>query len=82
MIDNIKFENKTLSIPAFIQPGTAENLVCVELGYGRTVVGDVGLDVGFNGNVLLAKNNSWISVLICLIALSSSNKIAISFHPL
>jgi MoCo/4Fe-4S cofactor protein with predicted Tat translocation signal len=63
MLD-IKVGDQSLSVPAFIQPGTAEKLVCIELGYGRKVIGDVGADVGFNANVLLNKNNSstYISV--------------------
>ncbi|MBL1214536.1 MAG: TAT-variant-translocated molybdopterin oxidoreductase [Ignavibacteriae bacterium] len=57
MLD-IKVGERELSLPAFIQPGTAEKLVCIELGYGRSVIGDVGADAGFNANVLLGKNNS------------------------
>ncbi len=58
----IKIGEKELSIPAFIQPGTAEKLICIELGYGRKVVGDVGIDVGFNANILLNSSaNAWIS---------------------
>ncbi len=59
----IKTGEKELSIPAFIQPGTAEKLVCIELGYGRKVVGDVGIDVGFNAGVLLNNNSqsAWIT---------------------
>jgi len=35
-----------IKLPVFIQPGTAENTVTVELGYGRTSGGTVGTGVG------------------------------------
>jgi len=45
-----------LEIPVFVQPGVAEGVVAVELGYGRSECGIVGKDVGFNANKLLSKN--------------------------
>ncbi len=53
----------SLDIPVFVQPGMAEGVIAVELGYGRTVCGIVGKDVGFNGNKLMSKNpaiSSWM----------------------
>ena len=51
----IKIENKKLTLPVFIQPGMADNLITTELGYGRNVVGDVGKDVGVNAVTLMSK---------------------------
>lgn len=56
-------ENST-NLPIMIQPGVANEMICVELGYGRTVVGDAGIDVGTNANDLLNSQNGisqWIS---------------------
>jgi MoCo/4Fe-4S cofactor protein with predicted Tat translocation signal len=45
-----------LEIPVFIQPGAAKGVLTIELGYGRSVCGIVGKDVGFNANKLMSKN--------------------------
>lgn len=47
---------KKLTLPAFVQPGTAEMVVAIELSYGRKNVGDVADGVGFDSNKLLSKN--------------------------
>ncbi len=59
----IQVDDRTLEIPAFIQPGAADKTITIELGFGRTVVGVVGEDVGFNAITLTSKNNGvskWI----------------------
>jgi len=48
----LKVNEKTLSIPAFVQPGLANDFISIETGYGRTAAGSVGSDVGFNANNL------------------------------
>ena len=45
-----------LEMPVFIQPGVAEGVIAVQLGYGRTECGIVGKGVGFNANSLVTKN--------------------------
>ena len=45
-----------LEIPVFIQPGAAKGVLSIELGYGRSVCGTVGAEVGFNANKLMSKN--------------------------
>lgn len=52
----ISVGNKRVEIPVFVQPGTADKLVVVEAGYGRTKAGDVGSGVGTNVNQLMSKN--------------------------
>jgi molybdopterin-containing oxidoreductase family iron-sulfur binding subunit len=50
-------------LPIMLQPGVAANTIVVELGYGRTVVSDVGNDVGHNANSLQnlkGKVSQWI----------------------
>ncbi len=47
----------SIEVPVFIQPGTAEGVIAVELGYGRNVCGTVGKDVGVNANKMMSKNS-------------------------
>lgn len=37
-----------IELPVFVQPGQAENTIAVALGYGRSVAGKSGKDVGVN----------------------------------
>jgi len=53
----IEVEGKVLEIAALHQPGMADDLIVIELGYGRTVCGDVGKNVGFNANNLLSHSD-------------------------
>lgn len=48
--------NGNLQLPAFVQPGVAEGVIAVQLGYGREVCGIVGKDVGFDAGALISKN--------------------------
>jgi molybdopterin-containing oxidoreductase family iron-sulfur binding subunit len=54
----IKLGDNKLTLPVFIQPGMADNLIAIELGYGRKVTGDVGKEVGFNSVSLMSKRNN------------------------
>jgi len=63
--DNIEIatSGKSLTLPAFIQPGVADNVVSIALGYGRTKAGVIGSEVGFNAIDLISKNaklTEWI----------------------
>lgn len=68
--DNIQVTvgGKTLTLPVYVQPGLADNVVAIELGFGREAAGTIGsgLDgkgVGFNGGVLLSKEgglSNWV----------------------
>ena len=49
---------RKLTLPVVVQPGVAEKTINVELGYGRTVIGEVGKNVGFNAINLMSKNSS------------------------
>ena len=40
--------NRTIEGPAWIQPGLADNVAVVSLGYGRAAVGRVGRGTGYN----------------------------------
>lgn len=54
----IKVGTKKLTIPVFLQPGSADNTFTVELGYGRKKSGIVGTDVGFDASSLLSKTET------------------------
>lgn len=59
----IKIGERKLSLPVFMQAGTADDLVVLESGFGRTNSGTVANEVGFNAYVLLSKNSgitNWI----------------------
>ena len=46
--------------PIWVMPGQAENSVTVHLGYGRSRVGRVGQNVGFNAYLLRSSDTPWI----------------------
>jgi MoCo/4Fe-4S cofactor protein with predicted Tat translocation signal len=48
----IKIGDKTAEIPVFIQPGVADKVIEVELGYGRKTAGAIGSGVGHDVNKL------------------------------
>lgn len=57
-IVEVALGDRKLEIPVLIQPGLPDDVVSVELGYGRTKVGDVGKNVGFNSNLFLTSNHT------------------------
>lgn len=52
----VKSENRSLKIPALVQPGLADNFISIESGYGRSNSSVVANGVGYNANLLLSKN--------------------------
>lgn len=58
----IEVNNRKVELPVMLQPGTAEKVICVETGYGRSVTGDVGKDVGVNVHPLISTTSlsEWI----------------------
>lgn len=50
---------RTLYIPVWITPGQADDGITVSLGYGRTEIGRVGTDTGFNAGKLRTSANPW-----------------------
>ena len=48
----ISVDDRKLTLPVFMQAGTADNVVVVESGFGRTNSGVVATGVGFNVNKL------------------------------
>ncbi len=52
-IIELSYNKKKIEIAVCVQPGMADNLAVIELGYGREIIGDVGKDVGVNANKLI-----------------------------
>jgi len=56
---DVKVNGKLVNLPIVLQPGLADKLLVVELGYGRIHTGDIGKSVGVNVNALITKNASY-----------------------
>ncbi len=52
---------KTLSMPAWVQPGQPDDTITVYLGYGRDRAGSVGSKLGFNTYSLRTAGTPWIA---------------------
>ncbi len=52
----IDINGRKLKLPIVVQPGMADKVIAIQLGYGRTEIGEVGQEVGFNANILMSKS--------------------------
>ncbi len=55
--------DRKVVLPVFIQPGTVDKVIAVELGYGREHAGTIGTKVGVNAGVLRShkqQDNPWL----------------------
>ena len=52
---DITVEGRRQALPVFVQPGNADTLIAVALGYGRTNAGPVGTGVGTDATPLLTR---------------------------
>jgi MoCo/4Fe-4S cofactor protein with predicted Tat translocation signal len=48
----LSVNGKEITGPVWLQPGLADNVVAVALGYGRTATGRIGAEAGFNAYTL------------------------------
>jgi len=73
----ITLADQSLQIPVFIQPGSSENTITIELGYGRTNSGTVATEVGFNANKLLSTSGltQWLYTGVDIKKVSGNNKL-------
>ena len=55
----IAIGDRKLLLPVFMQAGSADNVITVESGYGKTYSGTVANNVGFNVNNLLSKSSNF-----------------------
>ena len=58
-IVDLTFRERTIKAPVWIQFGQAENSITLPLGYGRTVAGRVGYNVGFDAYALRPSDALW-----------------------
>jgi molybdopterin-containing oxidoreductase family iron-sulfur binding subunit len=58
-IVEIDFQNRKLELPVWITPGQPENSIGLQVGYGRTHVGNVGSHAGFDTYSLRTSNACW-----------------------
>ncbi|MCO6466403.1 MAG: 4Fe-4S dicluster domain-containing protein [Bradyrhizobiaceae bacterium] len=54
VVVTIQTERGTIDAPAWVQPGMADDVVAISLGYGRTSVGHHGNGAGVNGYAVAA----------------------------
>lgn len=54
---NLSLNGNTVKLPIMVQAGMADDLIAVDLGYGRTKAGDVGNNVGFDVMGIANSNN-------------------------
>ena len=70
--------------PAWIMPGQADGSIVVHLGYGRTRVGKIGNNVGFNAYKLRSSANPWVATGVSVSRTGDSQEISVtqSHHSL
>lgn len=67
---------RILRLPVWIAPGQADETVAVYLGNGRTVVGNVGREAGFNAYALRASTGFWSAADVKLRAAGGNHPLA------
>lgn len=60
----IKTNGKSLEIPVFVLPGTVDDYLSIELGFGRRAAGIVGKEVGFDPLVITTLNQMFDGYLM------------------
>lgn len=58
----VKLGDKAVTGPIWIQPGMADNVIGLALGYGRTKAGRVGSGVGFNAYQIRTSDGQYIAL--------------------
>jgi MoCo/4Fe-4S cofactor protein with predicted Tat translocation signal len=56
----LKYQGRTIVVPAWVMPGHADESVTVFLGYGRTRAGRVGTGAGFDAGWIRTSSTPWI----------------------
>ena len=72
----LRFHQHSVTAPAWIAPGQAEETVTIHFGYGRTRVGRVGLGAGFNAYRLRTSAEPWIGRGLELTKTGGRNELA------
>jgi MoCo/4Fe-4S cofactor protein with predicted Tat translocation signal len=56
----LRYGDRTVKAPVWIQPGHADDTITIHLGHGRTRAGKVGTGTGFNAYLLRTSEAPWI----------------------
>ena len=72
----IKIDNKSIKLPAWITPGQNQKSISLELGYGREFEGRLGNGVGFNVYPLRMSSNPSYSLNASISALDETYPLA------
>jgi molybdopterin-containing oxidoreductase family iron-sulfur binding subunit len=77
---NLKVGNKTIALPALVQPGQNVGTVGLAIGYGRTETGKTGKDIGVNAYPLLKVVNSTLSYAIDGVKVEKNDEVHLVAH--
>ena len=69
---------KSVTGPAWIVPGQADDSIVVHLGYGRTRVGKIGNNVGFNAYKLRNSSTPWTAPSVTISNMGKSQIVAVT----
>lgn len=75
-IINVEVSGRSLEMPALIQPGMADGVIAIDLGYGRKVGGQIGTDVGFDAATLMEDFGHYIITGAIALKTGNTHKIA------
>ena len=75
---------EAVDAPVWILPGQAENSVTVHLGYGRTIGGGVGMNLGFNAYALRTSHAAWFAPGVTIQKTGARTALAVTseFHTI
>ena len=72
----IEVNGRKIEAPAFIVPGHADNSISLSLGYGRSVVGRVGVGTGVNAYALRTTDAPYFAIGAKVSKLDKTSKVA------
>ncbi|HEX4120884.1 MAG TPA: TAT-variant-translocated molybdopterin oxidoreductase [Verrucomicrobiae bacterium] len=70
---DVGFQGRTVRGPVWVMPGQAPNSITLHLGYGRTRVGRIGADVGFNAYQIRTSKFLWFGSGATIVATGKSH---------
>jgi len=72
-IISVKSKSSKIEIPIVIQPGLANDMISVEAGYGRKIIGDVGKEVGIDIKKIITSNTQDEFIIAVKVAKTNKN---------
>lgn len=72
----LKLGGRTVRAPVWVQPGHADDVVTLPLGYGRKAAGSVAQGVGFDANALRTAAAAWHATGLTLVKTGERHPIA------